>query len=610
MCGPNCGTWNPRDIRQAGAYVDCHVAAAQTLYRHLTQQLQVPTPDLLNSLDAIEFHLQEVLWPTVAMINLHPEEGFRAFARAANERARNLYNRLLVDPRVFKLLRGANNVGLDAADQHCLHRWRESCERQGALLPATARAGLMALRQNIQRLEHEFERNLAEDKDEVQLPTTSLTGVPPALLANMTIPGTNSVRITDREVDVILTYAALPQTRRIALQLRENRCKRNVEAVEKLLSARRALAQQLGFRDFASLATRATMQESLSNANSLFEVVRTGTAEAYGRYLKLLVSAKRDDVGNDVLEPEDLTYYKASIRRALIANCGEDLSASDIGPAALSFAAWLFGVRLERRDSVDRWDPTVVVYDVLENNEVLGRLYLDLQPRSGKPPTPFAYGYHPGASGRRLPEVAVSAQLPIHGEAVGYGHMRSFLHELGHAFHMIFAGHQQRVGLMLPEQDFMEAPALLLERFAVDERTFSRLFGEQQPGCIASKTQSLTFDEVYQLRHTLVLSAYALALHDGKSEAVTDLWAQTARKYNWLTLPGERCAACIVPQFGMDDYAATYFVYLQTALIARQFYGRMAGADLPAEGTRFRRIVLAAGGSAPAAKLVERFLAP
>jgi len=60
----------------------------------------------------------------------------------------------------------------------------------------------------------------------------------------------------------------------------------------------------------------------------------------------------------------------------------------------------------------------------------------------------------------------------------------------------------------------------------------------------------------------------------------------------------------------LDGYSAIYYTYMWSLVIAKDLFGPFREAGLMAEGTarRYRKVILEAGGSKPAADLVVDFL--
>ena len=60
----------------------------------------------------------------------------------------------------------------------------------------------------------------------------------------------------------------------------------------------------------------------------------------------------------------------------------------------------------------------------------------------------------------------------------------------------------------------------------------------------------------------------------------------------------------------LNGYSAIYYTYMWSLVIAKDLFSAFDRSDLlaPATARRYRAAILAPGGSAPAAALVERFL--
>jgi len=60
----------------------------------------------------------------------------------------------------------------------------------------------------------------------------------------------------------------------------------------------------------------------------------------------------------------------------------------------------------------------------------------------------------------------------------------------------------------------------------------------------------------------------------------------------------------------LEGYSALYYTYMWSLVIAKDLFSAFSPTDLmaPATARRYRDSILAAGGSAPAGELVQRFL--
>jgi thimet oligopeptidase len=108
----------------------------------------------------------------------------------------------------------------------------------------------------------------------------------------------------------------------------------------------------------------------------------------------------------------------------------------------------------------------------------------------------------------------------------------------------------------------------------------------------------------------MVYADLSLSIYDRDPKLVntTDLMVAMVKKYQPFPFVEGTHFQCA---FGhLDGYSAVYYTYMWSLVIAKDMFAQFDKTDLlaPAVAKRYRDAVLAPGGSAPAAKLVENFL--
>jgi thimet oligopeptidase len=118
------------------------------------------------------------------------------------------------------------------------------------------------------------------------------------------------------------------------------------------------------------------------------------------------------------------------------------------------------------------------------------------------------------------------------------------------------------------------------------------------------------FAKGLQVRRQMVYADLSLSIYD-RDPAQVDvnrMMKELVTRYQPFPYVDETHFACA---FGhLDGYSAVYYTYMWSLVIAKDMFSAFDQDDLlnPAVSMRYRDMVLAAGGSAPAATLVERFL--
>ena len=218
-----------------------------------------------------------------------------------------------------------------------------------------------------------------------------------------------------------------------------------------------------------------------------------------------------------------------------------------------------------------------------------------------------------------IPVAALVMNLPAGEGLMEHSDVETFLHEYGHLLHFIFSGQNQRWAYesgIYPaiEWDFVEAPSQMLENWVYDYDTVKNFAvdssGKPIPRELVEKMNraryfSLGMDDARQLGLTNVSLQYYLG------RAPDDL-GQAARaaqaKYDMLPPPSFSQFQDAFSHLG--GYGAAYYTYRQSIVIADDLFTEFQKNGLRDRATaeRYRKLVLAPGGSKPAAELISDFL--
>jgi thimet oligopeptidase len=296
----------------------------------------------------------------------------------------------------------------------------------------------------------------------------------------------------------------------------------------------------------------------------------------------------------------------------------------------------LFQVRFSARADLPVWHPEVECYDVLgSDGQVLGRIFLDMHPRADKYNHAAMFPMTTGKSGLRVPECALVCNLPRpspDGAEQGrpapqaspgpallqHSDVETFFHEFGHLIHHIFAGDSRWSGTsgIATEWDFVEAPSQLLEEWVRDAATLATFAvhhetGEPLPADMVTKLRAAEeFGKGLFVRQQMFYAALSLELYR-RDPAGVDPVAVEREAQERFTPYRHVDGTYMHLGFGhLDGYSAIYCTYMWSLVIAKDLFTVFARDGLldGATAERYRRTVLAPGGSAPAADLVQNFL--
>lgn len=551
-------------------------------------------------------------------------------AQVEAQRVSEAASALSLNRPVYEALRGIDAEGASQATRHYLHRTLLSYRLAGVDKDEATRTHLEKLHAQAMHLSLEFSRNIQEGAKKVEIGSISeLEGLPEDFIERHQADSEGHIELTTDPPDMqpVMTFASDSELRRrMFLAYNTRAYPANKQVLEQLLTTRQEIAEILGFRSWADLATADQMMGSAANVRTflarLDEASRQGAEREYAMVLEF-ARARRPEL--TAIDMTSRGYWYEQYRRSAF-----DFDSQSVRPyfpyaqveaGVLATAARLFKVEF-RRVQEPAWSEAVSTFDVWEGDERTGRFYLDMHPREGKDKWFSASPIVPGVSGGPLPEAALICNFPGGEDGdpglMQYSDVVTYFHEFGHLMHALLGGHTEWVGLsgFATEGDFIEVPSQMLEEFFRDPALLQVFAHHYQTGevlplqTIERMKQAGAFGRADWVRSQLYYTTLSLDLHD-QPPAALDLDAQTKQLYEslqpWTWMEGNRMYA----SFGhLTGYSSNYYTYAFDKVIALDFFAQFDENELldGPVGERYKRIVLAPGGSKPGRELVRDFL--
>ncbi len=524
---------------------------------------------------------------------------------------------------------GGANPPISAATKHYVERTLLSYRLAGVDKDQATRDRLQSLHDKATQLSLTFSRNIQEGAKTVEATPAELDGLPADYIARHPADADGCVRLTTDPPDMqpVMTFASNAALReRMFFAYNTRAYPANKMILEQLLATRQEIADVLGFRSWADLATADQMMASAANARVFLAKLNEASLEGARREHELILNfTRRRRPELTAIDIASRGYWYEQFRRSAF-----DFDSQSVRPyfpyaqveaGVLETAAKLFKIEF-RRSEAPAWHPEVSVFEVVDGGRTVGRFYLDMHPREGKDKWFSAAPVVTGVRGRALPEAALICNFP--GGETGdpgllqYSDVVTFFHEFGHLMHAILGGQTEWAGIsgFATEGDFIEVPSQMLEEFFRDEKLLQAFAKHYQTGAVLPSNliqkmkRAGSFGRADWVRSQLYYTTLSLDLHD-QNPADLDLDLITRQLYQslqpWTWLEGNRMYA----SFGhLTGYSSNYYTYAFDKVIALDFFAQFDPADLLGceAGSRYRKLVLEQGGSKPGREMVRDFL--
>jgi thimet oligopeptidase len=555
------------------------------------------------------------------LAEVHPDESVRSQAEEAEQAVRKASTERGLDRDLFAAIDTAGADGLEPAAARARDHILRDFRRSGVDQPADVATRLREISERLTVVDQEFGRHIREDVRSIRVRPEQLEGLPLDYIAAHPADADGLVTITTDYPDYVpfRTFCRDADARRaLSVEFLNRAWPANDPVLREMIALRNEQARLLGYRDWPEYDAEVKMIGSGQAIADFVERI-SSAAEAAGRrdHEVLLARRRQDDPEADTLDSADSAYYGELIRRE---NFGVDAQEvrryfdfGKVRQGLLEVTGRLFGVEYFAVADAPVWHEDVTAYDVMMAGERRGRIYLDLHPREGKFKHAAQFDLTPGVAGVQLPEGVLVCNLPR--GAMEHSDVVTLFHEFGHLVHHILGGaqHFARFSGVATEWDFVEAPSQMLEEWAWDADVL-RTFASDAEGTpisrelVARMRAAKDFGSGYFVRTQIFYTALSYTLYQEQPAELTATVVDLQTKYDLFRyIDGTHFYA----SFGhLSGYTSAYYTYMWSLVIAKDLFSAFDPANLfdPSVSHRYRDEILARGGSADAADLVQGFL--
>lgn len=416
-----------------------------------------------------------------------------------------------------------------------------------------------------------------------------------------------------------------------ASELADNEALDNSALIDRILALRTELAALLGFASYAEYSLATKMADTPDEVLAFLRDLAARARPHAQRDREELETFAREQLGLETLEAWDLAYASEKLKQACYSFSAQEVKQYFTEPAVLAglfgVIGDLYGLRVEQ-DTAPTWHPDVRFYRLVDGDGALvGQFYLDLYAREGK----RGGAWMDDCRNRR--DTARGAQTPLvylvcnfgkgmDGTPATFSHndVTTLFHEMGHGLHQLLTqvGELGVAGINGVEWDAVELPSQFMENFCwewerVQAMTAHVDTGEPLPRAlfdkmVAAKNYQSGMATVRQLEFGL----FDMQLHSGFDAAEDSVLALLDRVRDEVAVNLPPAFNRFPHQFShifAGGYGAGYYSYKWAEVLSADAYAAFeeAPAQVADTGTRFRREVLARGGSRSAAENFRAF---
>ena len=557
------------------------------------------------------------------MSEVHPDPEVRAAADTIVQEVSAFTTRLGQERPLYDALGELDPKGLAPVAARVVELARRDMRRAGVALAAVDQERVRTVRAELVRVEQEFAKNIRDDVRDVALDPAQLAGMPPDFVTAHPADANGKVHVTTNYPDLIpfMTYAADEPARKALATVNGQRAvPENVRLLEQMLAKRAELATLLGYANWAEYASEDKMTGSAGAIRDFIDQALAACAESARSEYTELVAEK----GSEPIGTWDSQYLLERVKARRYSYDGRELRPffeyRAVRQAILDLNSELFGLEFK---PIERplWHPSVETFAVQVDGREMGFISLDMHPREGKFKHAACFTLVPGFKGRAKPHGVLVCNFPDPSAQQGPALMQhsevvTYFHEFGHLVHGIVSGEIEWARVRRPsEWDFIEAPSQFLEEWIYDYAVLRRFAKHVETGAVIPEAlvnklrEARDFGRGTHVQRQLMLSAISLRLHDRDPRGLdtTKVVFDTAKDFSPIVMPE---GTAMQASFGhLEGYTALYYTYMWSLVIAKDMHSAFTNGlmDLK-QARRYRDLVLAPGGTKPAAELVSDFL--
>jgi thimet oligopeptidase len=628
--------WTPEEIAEVAEKV---VAEKKAAYEKVKA---VPAEERTfeNTVYAVEAagHGVDRLFKAAFLMNVSPSKEVRDAAQRAIERAEKELVDVEYDEDVYRAVKEYEAKGekLEGEDAKLFQDMLREYRRMGFDLPEGERAKLKDNLKRLSELANEFEKNINEYKDHIEVTREELDGLPETYIASLRKNEAGKYLVTLDYPDYFPfmenAHDAAKREELADKNLRKGG-ERNAELLREMVRLRDENAKLLGYPNHGEFRLEVKMAKKAENVFRFIHDLTDRLADEIVRETEELRAFKRKITGDEMSEAHyyDVAYLGSQLKKEKFSVDNEKVREyfplEKVKDGVLRIYSELLSVRFERLDGYPLWHEDVELYVVKDaDGGTLSYFMLDLYPRDGK------YGHAAEftlVSGHRSPEgnayvspvVSLVMNLPKpsaqNPSLMSHHEVEVFFHEFGHVMHDVLtkAKYASQAGTSV-SRDFVEAPSQMLENWVWDKEILGMISGHYRTGerlpeeVLDNMVKAKNHGVAYATMRQMAMALFDMTVHThGVQGELNEEFGEMFAKYTCVRLPqGQMFLAGWGHIAG--GYDVGYYGYMWSKVYSSDMFTRFKKEGLlnKKTGMDYRQWILEKGSSMEEMDLVRGFL--
>ncbi len=486
----------------------------------------------------------------------------------------------------------------------------------------------------LSELSHKFSQNLLDStnafemiiddfEDVKEIPESDLE------LARFDHDGTTKYKFTLQMPSYIayITYGSSREKREKIYKAYCTRSPQNADIINEILKLKYERSNILGFDNYAQYSISTKMAKSENDVVSFLEELALKGKGGARKELKEVERLALDMDGLSDCQNYDLAYYSEKLKKEKYEIDAEFyrpyFEQNSVLSGFFDFLYKIFNIKFVQK-KVSAWDDKVKVYDILEDNQTISRIYIDLESRKDKRGGAWMNNWHThyiNVDGKELlptayivcnfpPSTSTSPSLLRHDDVV------TLFHEMGHALHHLLSKVSEPFvsGISGVAWDVVEFPSQFLEYFAYDKEVLKLFAKHHKTGVILCDTAIDRLIKAKNFQSSLALVRQVeFALFDFKlyqklyetQEDVQNLIDEVREQVSVIKPPKYNKFQNGFAHIFSGGYSAGYYSYKWAEVLSADAFYLFLDSDVFNQdlALKYKNLILGKGGSVDMDKL-------